>query len=83
MGRWNENVAWREFRLWLAAAGLGVYVGFSLYTIFFLAEVQTSDVNITVQVVCWMFRVIVSLNLVAIIWGCLKIIDIKEGEWPN
>ena len=89
MGRWNENVAWKEFKRWLAAAGLGVYVAFSLYTIFFLAEpfavavVQTSDVNITVQVVCWMFRVIVSLNLVAIVWGCLKIIDIKEGEWPN
>lgn len=89
MGRWNENLAWKEFKHWLAAAGLGIYVAFSLYMIFFLAEpfamavIQTSDTGFTVSLVAWIFRILVTLNMMAVIWGCLKIIRIQEGEWPN
>ena len=77
MGRWNENLAWKEFKHWLAAAGLGIYVAFSLYMI------QTSDTGFTVSLVAWIFRILVTLNMMAVIWGCLKIIRIQEGEWPN
>lgn len=89
MGRWNENLAWKEFRRWLAAAGLGVYVAFSLYAVFFLAEPVASAVLdssgnwIPHSVVAWIFRIGVILNLIAVIWGSLKITGIQEGEWPN
>ena len=89
MGRWNENLAWTEFRYWLAAAGMGGYMAFSLYMIFFLSEpfamviIQTSDSGFTVSLIAWIFRILITLNLIAVVWGCLKIIRIQEGEWPN
>ncbi|MBQ8189352.1 MAG: hypothetical protein IJZ44_06200 [Lachnospiraceae bacterium] len=89
MGRWNENGAWKEFRRWLAAAGMGMYVAFSLYAIFFLAEpfgvavIQSSGVGIAAIIVSWMFRIIVILNLVAVVWMVLRTIGRQEGEWPD
>jgi len=89
MSRWNENKAWKEFRQWLAAAGLGVYMAFSLYAIFFLAEpfaatvIETAPWLFSVSIISWIFRVGVFLNLLAVTWGVMKIIGIQDGEWPN
>ena len=71
------------------AAGMGIYVAGSLFVIFFWAEpfavgvVQSSGFDIHVAFVAWMFRIAVFLNLLAVLWGVLKIIGIQEGEWPN
>jgi hypothetical protein len=89
MGRFNENPAWKEFFRWLAAAGLGMYVAFSLYAVFIFAEpfamavVQTSGFNISLGVVAWLFRLAVVLNLIGVLWLCLRLISLQEGDWPN
>lgn len=89
MGRFNENPAWKEFFRWLAAAGLGMYVAFSLYAVFIFAEpfamavVQTSGFNISLRVVAWLFRFAVVLNLIGVLWLCLRLISLQEGDWPN
>ena len=89
MGRFNENPAWKEFFRWLAAAGLGMYVAFSLYAVFIFAEpfamavVQTSGFNISLGVVAWLFRLAVVLKLIGVLWLCLRLISLQEGDWPN
>lgn len=89
MGRFNENPAWKEFFRWLATAGLGMYVAFSLYAVFIFAEpfamavLQTSGFNISLGVVAWLFRLAVVLNLIGVLWLCLRLISLQEGDWPN
>lgn len=89
MGRWNQNGAWREFGRWAAAAGMGVYVVVSLYSFFFLAEpfaiavIDSSDWHPVMTTVKWIFRISILLNLFAVIWMVLRLIDKQEGEWPD
>ena len=89
MGRFNENVAWKEFFRWLAAAGLGAYVAFSLYAVFMFSEpfavavIQSSGFDMSEGVVAWLFRLTVLLNLVGVLWLCLRLISLQEGEWPD
>ena len=89
MGRFNENSAWKEFRRWLAAAFLGCYVTGTLYAVFLLAEpfatavVQDTGWWALRGAVRWLFRIIALLNLVAVVWACMRIIERQEGDWPG
>lgn len=88
MGRWNENNNWKELKRWLAAVTLGFYVAFTLYAIFIYAEpfsrlVAGGQWGMFRILVKWIFRIMALLNLVGVIWMCMKLIDHQEGEWPN
>ena len=89
MGRWNQNGAWRELGRWAAAAGMGLYIVLSLYSFFILAEpfanavIQSLTYQPSFLIVFWLFRLGVLLNLAAVIWAVLRVIDRQEGEWPN
>ena len=89
MGRWNQNGAWRELGRWAAAAGMGLYIVLSLYSFFILAEpfanavIQSSTYHPPFLIVFWLFRLGILLNLAAVIWAVLRVIDRQEGEWPN
>ena len=89
MGRFNENLVWKEFFRWLAAAGLGIYVAFSLYAVFILAEpfavavIQSAGLEVSVVFTAWLFRIAVVLNLMGVLWLCMRLISLQEGEWPD
>ena len=89
MGRFNENPAWKEFFRWVAAAVLWAYLGFSLYAVFIWAEpfaevvVQSSGLDVSVTFVAWLFRMAVLLNLGGVLWLCMRLISLQEGEWPD
>lgn len=89
MSRWNENVAWKELRRWAAAAGLGIYVAFSLYVLVFVAQpfgravADSLGIPGVAGTACWLFRAATLLNVVAVVWAVLKVIGHRRGEWPD
>lgn len=89
MSRWNENVAWKELRRWAAAAGLGIYVAFSLYALVFVAPPFGVAVAASMGapgvagMACFLFRAATLLNIVAVVWAVLKVIGHRKGEWPD
>ena len=89
MGRWNHFGAWREFGRWCAAAGMGVFVVFSIYSFFFWADpfaeavVKSTTFLTSATLAKWLFRLSIILNTTAVVWAVLQVIDRQEGEWPD
>lgn len=89
MGRWNHNGAWREFGRWCAAAGMGLFIVFSIYAFFLLAGpfaeavIKYNEGWVSHEMVAWIFRILIILNAIAIIWLFLRAIEKQDGEWPE
>ena len=68
---------------------MGVFVVFSIYSFFFLAEpfaqtvVDSIEIEASLTLVKWLFRISIVLNTTAVVWAVLQVIDRQEGEWPE
>ena len=68
---------------------MGVFVVFSIYSFFFLADpfaeavVKSTKFFASATLIKWLFRISIILNTTAVVWAVLQVIDRQEGEWPE